>query len=196
MIISCGARLSRLTQRVVRQAPLLLALALIVACGRERDSAFSQQPTPDLAVTTLEAPDIERVAIAMQLQGLIQLGGEMTTDRSLSEPVRSLLEVIRDQQISRGRDLDALVRLKHAPAPDHLGKEHSRWLEELRAATDASMPRAVLRFHQAVHKEFFRLMRETADESTDVDARAFAQRRLPGITSTLRLITQVSDQTP
>lgn len=175
---------------------LLIASALLSACGSRPESPFVQEPSPDLAVTTLEQPDIDLVARAIQLQGTIQLGCELSEQKPMPVPVAKLVATIRDQHRSRGYDLDALVQVKNAPPPELLGKRNSAELETFEKTDIMHWHVATVAFHRMSQTESLRLFRDAADRSHDADVRAFAARQIPGIASTLRLIEQVEKELP
>lgn len=195
-----GAGAASLSRRDLRMhfplMVLLIASALLSACGSRRESPFVQEPSPDLAVTTLEQPDIDLVARAIQLQGTIQLGCELSEQKPMPVPVAKLVATIRDQHRSRGYDLDALVQVKNAPAPELLGKRNSAELETFEKTDIMHWHVATVAFHRMSQTESLRLFRDTADRSHDADVRAFAARQIPGIASTLRLIEQVEKELP
>lgn len=176
----------------VMMTALALGGSLVSGCGSKRDQPFSQQVTPDLAVTTLEQPDIEIVATSVQLQGVILLGCTLSGRHPLPPAVTGLIGVVREQHVSRGRDLDALVQVKNAPVPKQLGAQHALWLDELGSADPARWSDAVLAFHRTSQTASLRLFRDAADRSPDPDVRAFAARQLRGIMSTLELAERLA----
>lgn len=165
-----------------------VATCLLSGCGTRTDSPFTEKPTPDIAVTTLDEADIDTVAAVSQLQATIQRGCELSLARPLPEPVRLLVQDIADQQVSRARDLAALVLVKHAPLPDGLPRHHEELLAGL--ARDArtsgkELADDVIAFHRATQTEALRLLRDAADRSQDPDVRAFGQRQTRGVANIL-----------
>lgn len=172
--------------------PMLIAWSLLGGCSRSRESAFSQKPVPDLAVTTLEVADMETVASLMQFQGTIRMGCDLAIKNPLPTLLIRLVDSVRDQYQSRARDLEALVRLKNAPMPENLGKQNSMLIDELSQTNPLAWDPAVVTFLRAVHTRAMRLMRDMADNAKDPDVREFAARQLPGVVSTLQQLDHLA----
>lgn len=169
-----------------------VAVCLLSGCGRRHATPFAEQPSPDLAVTTLDAQDITTIASVIQIQATITRGCELSLARPLPENLRLLVQDITDQQQSRGRDLAALVQLKNAPASEGLARHQEAWLaglaRSLTAAPDAApdvttdrVTAAVVSFHRTTQTEIFRWLRHAVDESRDPDVQAYAKRQIRGV---------------
>lgn len=186
----------RRTCAAVWMLALLLWWCGLSGCSSRRESAFSQPPAPDLAVTTLESSDIEAVAGVMQFQGTILMGCDLAVQKPLSTQVIRLVDNVRDQYRSRARDLDAVVRLKNAPAPENLGQQNSMLIDALSQTDPMTWDPAVLTFLRATHTHAMRLLRDMADRAKDPDVRDFATRQLSGIVATLRDLDHLAQVEP
>lgn len=165
---------------------------LLSACGTQRENAFAEPPSPDLAVTTLTPADIDLVATVVQIQETIRLGHLAAGPQELPASVQELAELIDLQRQSRARDLAQLIRVKHAPVPAELGQGHRALLDRLSTREPKDVPAGFLSFHSEIQRELMRVLRDGADRSEDPDVRAFAQRQLPAVASLLRRIDQQS----
>lgn len=175
---------------------LVLSSSFMSSCGSQREQPFSTEPSPDIEVTTLEQPDIDAVANVIQFQGTILMGADLAARQTVSVPISNLLEAVREQSLSRGRDLDALVRLKNAPAPTSLGRQNSEFIDALGQTDNRAWDPAIVSFFRTIHTNGLRLMRDMADRSQDPDVRAFAQRQLSGIVATLHHLDQLAEHAP
>ena len=181
--------------------PSVLASVFILffplsGCGSKREPAFSKEISPDLAVTTLEKSDIQAVASALQFQGTILMGFELAMRHPVTEPTLQMIAAVREQAVSRGRDLDALVQLKHTPVPENLGTQNSSLISALEQAHSKSWDAAVMTFFRVAHTTGMRVMRDLADRAEDPDVRAFAARQLPGIVAMRRHLDELPKKTP
>lgn len=185
----------------LRVAPLRLAVLILVAgtaacllsgCGSQRDSAFTDPPAPDLAVTTLLPVDIELVATVIQLQETLRLGHLAAEGQRLPPSLQDLAQLVDEQRHSRARDLDQLIVVKHAPVPAGLGPYHRALLEDLTSRPAPEWPAGFMDFQGEVQRELMRVLRAAADRSEDPDVRAFAQRQLPAVVSMLQRIEHYS----
>lgn len=181
---------------IVSWCLVLVICWLVSACGTRRESPFAEEPAPDLAVTTLEQPDIDTVARVIQIQGAIRMGCDLAVQKPLPTPIIGLVDAVREQCLSRGRDLDALVRVKNAPVPVDLGKRNSALIDTLAHTDPMAWDPALLAFFRTIHTDAMRVMRDAADRAQDPDVQSFAARQLPGIVSTLHQLERLTGEAP
>ena len=175
---------------------LLVFCLGVSGCGTRPESPFAQEPSPDLAVTTLEQPDIDTVARVIQIQGMLLIGCDLAVRKPLPTSIIRMVDSVREQYLSRARDLDALVRVKNAPTPDNLGLHNSTLIDTLAQTDPLAWDPAVIAFFRDIHSTAMRVMRDAADRSQDPDVQAFAARQLPGIVSTLHRLDQLTERAP
>lgn len=176
----------------------VIACLLISGCGVVheppfRAAPFRATPEPDLAVTTLDKSDIDRLAALMQVQDAIRRGCDVAGRFPLPEPVQTQMALILDLYLSRERDLGALVTVKHAPKPAPAAAHHSARLQELERTPAANWSRALIVFHRDLQIDALRLLRDAADRSLDPDVQAFAQRQIPAVASALDHLQELPD---
>lgn len=175
---------------------VLVTCWVVSGCGTRREPPFAEDLAPDLAVTTLNRPDIDTVASIIQIQGAILMGCDLAVQKPLSTPIITMVETVREQYLSRARDLDALVLVKNAPAPESLGKRNSTLIEALAEADPLGWDAALITFFRTLHTDAMRIMRDAADRSEDPEVKAFAARQLPGTVSMLRRLERMAEQLP
>ena len=176
---------------------LVLVICWVVSgCGTRPESPFAQVLAPDLAVTTLTPRDIDTVASIIQIQGTIRMGCDLAEQKPLSTPIMTMVDTVRDQYLSRARDLDALVLVKNAPAPKGLGKRNSTLIATLAEADPMAWDPALITFFRTIYTDAMRILRDATDRSEDPDVKAFAARQLPGIVSMLRRLERLAEQVP
>jgi predicted outer membrane protein len=185
-------------RRVIVSCWCLLLFIGGTACGcsTRRASPFAEEPSPDLAVTTLEQPDIDTVASVIQMQATIRMGCDLAVQKPLPTPIIRLVDAVREQHLSRGRDLDALVRVKNAPAPENLGRHNSTLIDTLAQTGPTAWDPALITFFRTVHTDVMRVLRDAADRAQDPDVKSFAERQLPGVVSLLHQLDRLTEQTP
>ena len=174
---------------------LLMATAGAVApgCSAQRDSPFVVEPSPDLAVTTLQQRDLERVARMLQLEQVLTEGGHLAATRPLPADVAELMEDVQAQQRVRADALDAMVVTKNAPRPQRLDQAHHRRLDALAQAGDRRA--GVLTFQRQVQTEAMRVWRDAADRADDPDVRELATRHLGSFVGTLQRLDRLDGTT-
>lgn len=175
---------------------LLVACGAVCGCGTQRDSPFPEDLAPDLAVTTLNRPDIDTVASIIQIQGAIRMGCELAIQKPLPAPIITMVDAVRERYLSRARDLDALVQVKNAPTPEGLGMRYSTLIDSLAETDPMAWDPALVTFFRTLHTDAMRILRDAADRAEDPDVKAFAARQLPGVVSTLERLERLAGQVP
>lgn len=172
--------------------PLTLALAVAMPLTLPVLGAAERTDTTT-TTTVLSKDDVKFLQMANQC-GLLKIkASELAAKRHVTGPTAEFAKKMVSEHESVNKDLSSLASKKGLTLPTMLDEDTQKKYDALAKMDDAKMANEYMECQVKAHKTAVSEFKDAADDSKDVDVKAFAAKHLPHMQAHLDEAKRIED---
>ena len=175
-----------------RLLPLTLALAMALPITLST-AAFAEDHADMSTTSTVSKDDVKFLNRANQC-GLVEVkSAELAAKRNISPLAAEFAKKIASEHGSMNAELTALASKKGVHLPTTLDEDAQKKYDKLAKVEDGKLAKEYLEYEVKAHKAAISDFKESADDSKDLDVKAFAGKYLPHLQAHLDEAKRIAD---
>jgi putative membrane protein len=177
-----------------RLLPLTLALALAVPVALSNVAFAADHVDATTSNSTIVSKDDVKFLNLANQGGLLEVkSAEFASKRNISGPAADFAKKVSKEHEAINADLTSLASKKGVHLPTALDEDAQKKFDKLAKVEDGKLAKEYIEYEIKAHKAAISEFKDAADDSKDVDVKAFAAKYLPHLQAHLDEAKRIED---